>query len=114
MPIQDKGACSASRFCHSTARYLHIVGLMLLLLGGCAGVPTAQLQAYSDAYDEARTAASLVYADAAPALLKAEPGDLQFPASLGPASFDRDRCGPIVASIDSLRARSKALTAVRA
>jgi hypothetical protein len=114
VPIQDKDACSASRFCYSTARYLHNVGFILFLLGGCAGVPTAQLQAYSDAYDEARTAASLIYADAAPALLKAEPGDLQFPASLGPTSFDRDGCGPIVASIDSLRARCKAMIAVKA
>src|SRR4030095_3227616 len=46
--------------------------------------------------------------------LKAHPVILRFPASLGPASFDRDRCGPIVASIDSLRARCKAMIAVKA
>ena len=116
MPILRNagGWCKNGIFRTSGAQYVHVVGLILLLLGGCAGVPTAQLQAYTNAYDEAKAAASLIYADAAPAILKGAPTDLQFPVSLGPAAFDRDGCGPVVASIDSLRARCQAMVALKA
>lgn len=85
------------------------------LLAACAGVPTAQLQAYSSSYDELRTAASLVYADAAPAIAAADStNQIQFPATLGPPAFDREGCGVIVASHVSLRARCQTMLTAKA
>lgn len=85
------------------------------LLGGCAGVPVAQLQAYSDGYDQAKSAAALVYADAAPAMSAApSSAGSSFPVSLGPPKFDREGCGPMVASSESLRARCQAMVALKA
>ena len=87
---------------------LHVI----LLLSGCVSVPTAQLQAYSKAYDEAKSAAILIYADAAPALVAGGLKRAQFSASLGPDVFDRDGCGAVVASIAELRVRCQAMVAL--
>ncbi|HIV72718.1 MAG TPA: hypothetical protein H9903_17410 [Candidatus Aquabacterium excrementipullorum] len=92
-----------------------LTGMVVLALAGCAGVPKAQLQAYSSAYDELQSAAALVYADAAPALSAGNPANApQFPDTLGSPTFDRHGCGAVVASIDSLRARCHALVAAKA
>jgi hypothetical protein len=84
-----------------------------MLLGGCASVPIAQLQAYSNAYDEAKSAAMLVYGDAAPALVAGGLQRAPFAASLGPDVIDRDDCGAVIASIAELRARCQAMAALK-
>lgn len=108
----------------SPARWVRRLAILLsIVMGGCAGVPTAQLQAYSNAYDEAKSAAALIYADAAPALriaagiapeTAASKKLGEFPVSLGPAAFDREGCGAAVASFDDLRARCQAMIALKA
>lgn len=87
-----------------------------LILGGCAGVPKPQLQAYATAFDEVKASATLVYEDAAPALAQARgtsPSTLEFPVTLGPESFDRESCGRLIASDVDLRTRCQALLAIK-
>lgn len=87
-----------------------------LILGGCAGVPKPQLQAYATAFDEVKASATLVYEDAAPALTQARGASattLAFPVTLGPESFDREGCGRLVASDVDLRMRCQALLAIK-
>jgi hypothetical protein len=87
-----------------------------LILGGCAGVPKPQLQAYATAFDEVKAAATLVYEDAAPALTQARGTSattLEFPVTLGPGSFDREGCGRLIASDVDLRTRCQTLLAIK-
>lgn len=96
---------------------IHAVALSVsLTLGGCAGVPKPQLQAYATAFDEVKAAATLVYEDSVPALTQARGTSattLEFPVTLGPGSFDREGCGRLVASDVDLRIRCQALLAVK-
>lgn len=88
--------------------------LAAALLGGCAGVPMAPLHAYSDSFDQAKSAAALVYADAAlPLRAGASISNVAYPVSLGSPKFDREGCGPLVASSESLRARCQAMIALK-
>jgi len=87
-----------------------------LILGGCAGVPKPQLQAYATVFDEVKASATLVYEDAAPALAQARGTSattLEFPVTLGPGSFDREGCGRLIASDVDLRTRCQALLAIK-
>ena len=114
----DVAFCSLVRHAAAVVSALALV----LLLSACAGVPAERLQTYSSAFDEAKSAAALVYAGAAPALLApagaplgAQTKDrLSFPVSLGSAIFDREGCGAAVASSESLRARCLAMDALKA
>jgi hypothetical protein len=109
-----KGVAMSTFKCTLRSRSAAFLLVVVAVLGGCAGVPITQLQSYSDTYDEAKSAAALIYVDAAPALMiGATSSNVDFPASLGPATFDRDGCGAVVASIDSLRARCQAMITLK-
>ena len=95
---------------------LTVALLVSLILGGCAGVPKPQLQAYATAFDEVKSSATLVYENAAPALAQARGTSvtaIPFPVTLGPGSFDREGCGRLIASDVDLRTRCQALLAIK-
>jgi len=91
--------------------FVALVIASLSFLPACTSVPTAQLQGYSDAFDEAEAAAVMVYADAAPALRSGNPAasPVRYPVSLGPEQFDRGACGEIMPPIPELTVRCKAM-----
>jgi len=99
--------------------------LLMPAVVGCAGVPVEQLQAYGDAYEEAREAGSLLYERAAIAVWTAEatgvapgaapPNDPPYLATLGPANYGAGACGFGAgdrAIPESVLARCQALAAV--
>ena len=99
--------------------------LLIPAVVSCAGIPAEQLQAYSDAYEEAREAGSLLYERAAVAVRVAEgsgiaPGagadvDPPYLATLGPANYGTGACGfgaSNSAIPDSVLARCQAFVAV--
>ena len=91
-----------------------VMVLLPFLLAACAGVPKPQLQTYASAFDELKSAASLIYADAAPALAKGiHKPTMVYPVTLGPLVFDRENCGSVIASYESLRVRCQALLAAK-
>src|SRR5918995_616878 len=82
--------------------------LLMPAVISCAGVPVEQLQAYSDAYEEAREAGSLLYERAAIAVWTAEatgvePGAAPPNSPPYPAVAVRSELGQLAVALDGLQ-----------
>src|SRR4051812_34947684 len=88
--------------------------VLIVALGGCAGVPPAELHAYTDAFGQAQDAGNAIYKAMIPALQAGGGSQASgYPVSLGPETYDRSGCDPELGAFPDLQARCAALAAVR-